>query len=440
MSATASLSGPAARGVRSDIGPAVRAGLLASVLLFGVLGAWAALTAIGGAVIASGQVVVHGKQRPVQSLEGGMVRETVVKNGDTVVAGQVLLRLDRVLVQTSLDIARQRLADGLAQKARLESELAGLSAPRFDYAAMPFPLPDMSAEEAVQTRIFAARAEVLRGERDRLVESLAQFDAQTSGVDGQIAAKHDEITLMEQELAKQQSLTDKGLARQSDLSAMRRDHATLQGEMAALEAERIRLSNARRDAELQTRQGERNFREGVVSDLRAAATVIEEQTLEIVNRLAEIERLEIRAPVAGIVHEIQVAPGGVIAPGATILEVVPLAEGMEFEVSVDPRAVDQVHPGQKAEVVFSAFDPRSTPRLKGEVVSVSPDTVTDPRSGRSFYRVGLAVPPEELARLGAAQLMPGMPVEAYLATGERSVLSYLLHPLVQQLALAFREE
>ena len=188
------------------------------------------------------------------------------------------------------------------------------------------------------------------------------------------------------------------------------------------------------------RQSEREFREQVVTDLRAAMRAREELVLQIVTARKQLDRIAIRAPVDGIVHEMQVSnAGGVVPPGETILQVIPVADGVDFEVRVAPDAIDQVARGQRAKVVFPAFDARTTPEIFGTVSDISPDSITDPATRQRFYRVRLAIPPEELARLGDRDILPGMPVEAFLQTGTRTVLSYLTRPLTDQLRRAFRE-
>jgi len=426
--------------LHTDLRPALRASFWATVVLVGVLGVWAALTSISGAVIASGHVVIQGQARPVQNLDGGVVAKLHVRNGDHVQAGQMLLSLNARLLTTNLDIARGRLADALALQARLSSEQRRLSAPVFDYAPLPFAVPDTTRAEAGQRQIFVARAQMLQGQRARLTEAQAQFTHQLAGSTGQITAKRDEIALIETEIANQQALVDKGLVRQAQLMDLLRAHAAALGELAALEADHARLQNALRDRELETLQGERSFQEQVVTDLREVTTQVEELTLDILTRSDQLARVDIRAPITGIVHEMQVFDTGeVVAPGATILSLVPSGGALEFDLRVDPRAIDQVVPGQQAEVAISSFDPQSVPRLKATVSTISPDAVTDPGTGRSFYRVTLSVAPKELDRLGTAEPIPGMPVEAYLATTDRTVLTYLVSPLAHHLIRAFRE-
>lgn len=418
----------------------LRLALVSLVVLFGILGLWSALTMISGAVVAQGQVMVKAQTQQLQSLEGGTVSALLVHNGDRVAKGQILVQFDPSLTEASLDIALAKLADALTLQARLQAEQQGTP---FDVTppSLPFPAPDLTVAAAGQRSVFAARAALLQGQRDRLVQTLAQQDSQMQGLKTQISAKRDQIALAQTQVTNQQSLLDKGLTRQSALSDLRRGLSELLGQLAGLEAEEARLTNARADSTLETLQGERSFQEKVATDLGDATARVQELVLEIVTRRAQLAHLDLRAPMEGVVHEMKLATiGGVVAPGGTVLDIIPLDQGLSFEVQVDPRGIDQVHPGQEADLVLSSFDPRSTPRLKAQVRAVSPDAVLDPRSGHSFYRVELDVPARELARLGDQLLMPGMPISAYLTTSDRSVLAYLLHPLTSQMDLAFRED
>jgi len=437
---TAALYPAAITGPRLSLQGTLRLAAASLVLLFGVLGLWAAFTMISGAVVAQGQVMVRAQTQQLQSLEGGTVSALLVKNGDRVTKDQILVQFDPALTRANLDITLAKLADALALHSRLQAEQQG-NVPDFTPPALPFPAPDLTAAAAGQRSVFAARAALLQGQRDRLVETLAQQDSQLQGLNIQIGAKRDQIALAQIQVDNQQSLLDKGLTRQSALSDLRRGLSELLGQLAGLEAEQARLTNARRDSTLETLQGERSFQEKVATDLGDATARMQELVLEIVMRRGQLAHTDLRAPMNGVVHEMKLATlGGVVAPGGTVLDIIPLDQGMSFEVQVDPRGIDQVHVGQATDLVLSSFDPRTTPRLKAHVLTISPDAVVDPRSGRSFYRVDLDVPPAELARLGDQVLVPGMPISAYLATSDRSVLAYLLHPLTSQLDLAFRED
>lgn len=432
---------PASRGLRDDFRSPAIAGGLGLTALLALLVLWAKFALISGAVIAHGQAVVHGKPKLVQTLDGGEIRKIDVADGDRVRAGQVLIELDPTLAQVNLGIAQSRLAEALARAARLRAEQAGLPAPVFAYRPLPFALPDTAAEEEGQRQIFAARAEVNRGRRDKLTETKAALDQQIAGTKGQIDAVRAQIGLTEKDLADVVTLVSKGLARQSQQSDLERAKAELYGRLSSLLADQARAQTAIRDAEIEVTQADRSFMEAVVTELREAQNTIEQQTLEIVNCEAQLKRTEIRAPVDGIVNQLQTTTvGGVFPPGATALELVPTAAGLDFEVRIDPKSIDQVRPGQKVRLVLSALPRSTTPDLYGSVADVSADAIVDPVTGQRFYKAAVTVPPADMAKVSDLALVPGMPVDAYLQTGERSALAYLLKPLTDHLSNAWRDD
>lgn len=426
--------------VHTGLTGAARAAALVTLCLTLVAGYWMVTTEISGAVIASGQAVVRGKPKVIQSLDGGIVQEILVADGDVVEAGQVLMRLDPTLLLINLDIYRNRLAETLARESRLQAEYA--DAAEIVFPTPPATLPEGSLDRHVvgQTEIFRARKEVLAGRVEQLEERILQFRNQIDGVEGRIAASQEQLRFTEKELKTAQSLYDDGLAREAQVLEVQRAQSALLGRLSEEQSELARIRNSIRDTELEILQARRQFREDVVTELREATAQREELELQIVTLEKQLERIDIIAPASGVMHEMQVTTaGGVVAPEAVIAQVVPLEEGVEFEVRVDPRSIDQIYVGQQARVVFPTFDMRTTPEIFGTLATVPPSSVTDPATGQSYYRVVLRVPPEELDRLGDVDLIPGMPIEAFLQTGERSVLSYLTKPLTDQLHRAFRD-
>lgn len=428
-------------GLRTGLTATARFGALASLALVLIGFFWMQTTLISGAVIAQGQVLVRGKPKVVQSLDGGVVAEIHAKDGDVVRAGDVLLTLDPTLLQINLDIYRNRLAEVVAREARLEAEYLDL--PEIAFPPPPAHLKDVSLERHYtgQTEVFEARKEVLKGRKDQLAERILQFGNQITGIEGQIAATRDQLEFLERDLESTRTLNAEGLARESEVLELQSRRSALLGDLATQQAELARIRNSIRDTELEVLQADREFREQVVTDLREATTSREELVLEIVNIEEQLKRIAITAPADGVVHEMQVSNvGGVVAPEAVILQIVPLSEGVEFEARVDPVAIDQVFVGQLAKVQFPAFNMRATPEIFGRVSGVSPTSVEEKTTGKSFYRVEMVVPPEELAKLGEVELLPGMPMEVFLQTGERSVLTYLTKPLLDQLRRAFRDD
>lgn len=426
--------------VNTGVAMPVRLGAFASLALLLSAFAWMQFTLISGAVIAPGQVIVRGNPKQVQSLDGGVVAEIFAEDGDVVRAGDLLLRLDPSLLEINLEIYRNRLAEVLTRQARLEAEYQGLEEPDFSFSSKEIEGLDLSQHFAGQREIFAARQEVLAGRKEQLAERVEQFRNQISGVEAQLTAKKEQLEFIKQELESLRELNRQGLAREREVLDLQRTESALLGEIAEHQSELARIRNSIRDSELEILQADREFKEQVVTELRETTAEREELQLEIVTVQKQLERIDILAPADGVVHEMQASTvGGVVAPEATIAQIVPLAEGVEFEVRVDPQSIDQVFVGQTAKVIFPAFNMRTTPELFGSVSAISPTSVVDEVTGEGYFRISLDLPLEELERLGAAELIPGMPVEAFLETGERSVLTYLTQPMMDQLKRAFRE-
>ncbi len=426
--------------LKTSLAATTRFGVFASLALLIIGFVWMQSTMIAGAVIASGQAVVSGKPKVVQSLDGGVVAEIFVEDGDVVRAGDVLLKLDPTLLKINLDIYRNRLAEVTARESRLEAEYTG--EPSITRLPVPVQLDGVVIERHYvgQQAVFQARREVLEGKKEQLDERILQFGNQTDGVNGQISSVRDQLEYVKRELDGLQALNKEGLARESQVLELQRAQAGLLGQMSQLQSELARIKNSIRDTELEILQSERTFKEEVVTELRDATATREELILDITTVEKQLERVDILAPTDGIIHEMQVyTVGGVVPPEATIVQIIPQAEGVEFELRIDPKAIDQIFVGQKAKVSFPAFDMRTIPEIFGTLSEVPPSSVTDPTTGQSYYRVGLSVPPAGLALLGNVDLIPGMPIEAFLETGERSVLSYLTKPLMDQLSRAFRE-
>lgn len=416
-------------------------GAIGSIVFLGGLLAWAHFTMISGAVVASGTVIVRGQPKSIQHLDGGIVEEILVSNGDIVAKNDVLIRLDDVLLRANLKIYKDRLAEAYARQARLRAEQAGLPEIEFDYVSPLIETNDQSLHKSGQKEIFIARQLIQSGRNEQLTEKIQQFRNQITGVEGQVNAKRDQLGFIEKELSNAVSLYEKGLTTEGQVLGLQRTKSDLLGQLSEHISELARIENSIRDTELEILQGSRQFKEQVVTELRDVSTRIGELEQQIISTQKQLDRVEIRSPADGIVHEMQVVTiGGVVPPGGVVLQVIPRNDGVEFEVRVDPRSIDQVFAGQLARIRFPAFNQRSTPELIGSIKGISPTSITDPATGMHYYRVTLALPVKELQRLGDQVLVPGMPVETYLQTGDRSVLSYLVKPLADQIKHAFKEE
>lgn len=424
--------------VRTDMSGPLRFGALSCVALAGIFGLWAGFTTISGAVIAPGVVVVDGDPREVQHLDGGIVAQIAVSDGDVVTAGDMLVGLDATLLQTTHDVSTRRLAVALTRTARLEAELAGT--PDIDFSGATFGQVDMAPQIAMQRDIFATRAALRTGQDAALRDTLSRTDNQITGAQAEQAALDRQSALLKNELTRIGGLVARNLIRVDQQTALMQQDAQLAGEAARIATRIIELTDSRHTATLVAQQETRNFRDTATTELAVARAEAEELTLEIVTRTAQLDRVVLRAPVSGVVHELQVrSPGAVITPGATVMQIVPQGYLPLVEINVDPRGIDQVHVGQGAEIMLASFDPNVAPKLHGTVMRVSADAVRDPQTGLMYYKVLVALTQAEIARMGDVAILPGMPVEAYLKTQERTVLAYLTQPLTQALGRAFRE-
>ncbi|MCU0800221.1 MAG: HlyD family type I secretion periplasmic adaptor subunit [Rhodobacteraceae bacterium] len=437
----AELLTPAAPAPAIRMGHAGKVAAAAGLGLFAALVLWAVLTQINGAVVAQGTIAVMGKPKAVQHLDGGIVQDILVADGDLVAKGQPLIRLDPTLLQANLEIYRNRLAEAWARLARLQAEQSAAGAVSFAADQPLLQGRDQSAVRAMEREIFAARAAIQAGRKSQLEERIRQFNNQIAGVAALIAAKQEQVGYIAQELARQEELVSRGLGRDADVLTLQGNRADLLGQIAEHLTETARIENSIRDAELEILQADRQFREEAVTSLQDTNQQIEELIQQIVSTERQLERIEIVAPVAGNVHEMQVVTeGGIVPPGALIAQIIATDEARAFEFRVAPVSVDNIHPGQDVRLRFAAFNPRTTPEVFGTVNSISPTTVTDEATGMAFYRVFVDVPATELARLGDVDLLPGMPVEGYISTGSRTVADYLTRPIIDSLAKTFREE
>jgi HlyD family secretion protein len=406
------------------------------------LGGWATTAEISGALIAPGSVVVESNVKKVQHPTGGVVGEVLARDGDLVKAGDVVVRLDDTVTKASLAIVTKNL-DGLwARGARLEAEQRGV-----DKIAFPKALldraddPDVKNIIASETKLFEVRTFGRVGQKAQLRERVTQLNEEIAGLMAQEKAKDQEIVLVEKELTGVQQLYEKHLVQMSRLTTLQRDAARLNGERAQFIASRAQAKGKITETELQIIQVDKDLVSDVSKDLRETNDKIGEFVERKVTAEDQLRRTDIRAPQDGMVLQSTVhTVGGVITAGDAIMMIVPQSDALSVEAKVNPQDIDKLQIGQKTLLRLSAFNQRTTPELNGVVTRVSPDVTTDQRTGQSYYTIRVSMPPEEIARLGEARLIPGMPVEAFVQTGDRTMLSYLIKPLNDQLMRAFREK
>jgi HlyD family secretion protein len=422
---------------------AMRLGLAASfVLVFG-LGAWSVLASIAGAVVAPGRLKVETNRQVVQHLEGGVVAEINVQDGDRVTAGDVLIRLDDTLLRAELAIVESQLFEALARIGRLEAEQEGATAIRFDAELLDRAAthPEVAALVEGQRRLFDARTETMTREREQLRERQVQIREEIRGAEAQRDSLSIQLGFIAQELADQRALLEKGLTQTSRVLALERENARLTGQTGALTAQIAEARGRITEIDVQLTGREATRREEAITqlrDLRREEAELRERRLSGVERLS---RLEIRAPRSGEVLGSTVSTvRAVIRAAEPIMYVVPTEEALIVESQIEVVNVDQVYPGQAARLRFSAFNQRTTPEIDGVVKRVSADALTEESSGRSFYVVEIAIAEAGMAALEGLTLVPGMPVEAFIQTGERTPLSYLLHPITEFFNRGLREE
>ena len=424
----------------------IRAHLLATVatavLLVGGVGVLGATTELAGAVIASGALVVESNVKKVQHPTGGIVGELLVQEGSQVTAGDLIVRLDETIVQANFSAISKALAELTARRARLEAERDASDAVDF-----PEDLLQAASDAEInrivtgERKLFELRREAQLGQKAQLRERTVQLGDEINGLTEQVAAKKQEIELIHKELEGVRELWEKKLIQLNRVTALERDTARLHGERGQFISAIAQTRGKIAETELQIIQVDQNARSEVAKELGDIRAKLSEMTERKVAALDQLQRIDIRAPQTGFVHQLTVhTKGGVISAGEPLMLIVPDADALMVEVRVAPHDIDQVQLKQPAALRFPGFNQRSTPELTGTVSRVAADTAQDTRTGQSYYLVRISMAPGETSRLNGMKLVPGMPVEAFIRTAERTMLSYLFKPLTDQARRAFREK
>lgn len=416
-------------------------GLLTLVVLVGGFGYWSVASTISGAIVASGRIEVEQSRQIVQHPDGGVVADILVQEGDDVEAGRVLIRLDGALLGSELAITEGQLFEVLARRARLEAERDDEPEITFpdDLLALAADRPEVAEQIEGQRRLFAARADTLARTVEQLSRRREQTLAQIDGIAAQSDALTRQLSLINEELANQQSLLEKGLAQAPRVLALQREEARLSGQVGELAAGRAQAEGRVTELDLEALRLSAQRREEASEQLRDIGS----QELELAERrraLTErVARLEIRAPVSGKVLGLQVTtPQSVLRPADPVAYIIPQDRPLVIATQIMPINIDEVHVGQEVRLVFPAFSARTTPELLGQVSLVSADALTDSATNATYYRAEITLAPSEAERLGQT-LLPGMPVDAFIQTGARTPLAYLVKPFTDYFARAFRE-
>lgn len=420
----------------------LRIGFLLVLLLIVGVGGWAATTEIWGAVVASGSVVVETNVKKVQHPTGGVIGQLLVREGDRVKGGDLLVKLDEVQSRANLAIVSKNLHELRVRRARLEAE-------RDEEAAMVIP-PDLlakSSDESLarvingETRLFLLRKAARDGQKEQLRERIAQLHEEISGTEFQAQSKAKETEILERELEGIRELWIKKLIPITRVTMNERDAARLEGERGTLLSRLAETKRKISETNLQIIQVDQDLRSEVgreLADIRGKMSELQEK--EVVAQ-DQLRRIDVRSPQDGVIYQMSVHTiGGVVNSGEVLMLIVPEADRLSIDIKVAPQDIDQLTIQQKATVRFLAFNQRSTPELNGIVQRVSPDLIEDERNKSSHYLVRIELDDAEIRRLGELKVVPGMPVEVFIRTNPRTILSYLVRPIADQISKAFREK
>jgi len=419
----------------------LRTGLRALLVVGLFAGGWMVLVPLAGAVVVPGNLVVQSNVKTIQHPTGGVVAEIPVHNGMRVKTGDLLLRLDATQAQASLQVVSKQLDEARARLARLVAERDGLPRP-----VVPTELSARLDENNIKTllaseaSLFRARATARDSQKDLLQSRVSQLGEEIGGLEAQVASKARQIELITGELGGVQELYDKHLVPLTRLTTLQRESARIEGERGQLVSAIAETKAKIGEAQLQTVKLDQDFRADVVKELGETQGKEAELSERAVAARDVLERIELRAPTSGVVHQLATHTlGGVIRAGDAVMEVVPDSDDLQIEARLQPNDIDQVRAGQLAYVRFSAFNQRVTPQLNGQVSYVSPDISHDQQTNAAYFTVRVMLPDEERRRLAGLQLVSGMPAEVFMQTGSRTMFSYLFKPIFDQLQRAFVE-
>lgn len=425
---------------RFRLGMRMTAGFALAFLLVGGVGGWAATAQLTGAVIAQGVVAIDRNLKMIQHRDGGIVGEIAVREGDMVQAGQVLIRLEDAQTRAELSIVTSQLVELVARRARLLAERDGLETISF-----PADLDAAQSETAIvlngETRLFNGNRLNRESQKQQLELGILQIGDEIEGLTAQRAAKVEEIAMVEEEHAKIRGLAERRLIEGSRVYAAGRELVRLMGERGEIDAAMARARTRISEIRLQIIAVD----ESAHTEAQRELGMVETRLSEMLDRRTAIEdrlsRTDIRAPMGGIINELNIhTVGGVITPAEVLATIVPDDAELKVEVKLATISIDQVAVGRPARLRFSAFNQRTTPEIDGTVTYVAAAATRDPATGEFFYAGDVNVSAAERDKLGGATLLPGMPVEVFVSTEERTALSYLVKPLTDQFTRAMREQ
>ncbi len=418
-----------------------RGGYVACALFAGTVGVWTVSASLSSAVIASASFVVENNVKKIQHASGGVVSELKVRDGDRVAAGDLLVRFDETAARTNLQIIARQLDETSARISRLEAERD-----QAQHLAFPDQLiqrrsqRDVALLLAAETRLFEARAAARGGMRAQLVKRTMQMRSEIAGLTFQSSAKAREAEVNARELSAVRGLYQRNLVNVSRLSLLERDAALIDGSRGMLGAQIAQAESKIAETELQIVQIDEDLRSEVLRDLRESEARIAELSERHAAASDQFQRLDVRAPTSGFIHQLAINnTGSVVNPAEPIMLIVPSEERLHVEARIQPVDYDQLKLGQDVKIRIHAFNQRTTPEINGTVSRMAADVSRESQNGTTFYTIRIAVPPEELERIAPLQIKAGMQAEAFIRTGERTPSSYILKPLADQISRAFKE-
>jgi len=426
----------------SDLGRAGRVGLLALAVGFGGFLLWAALAPLDEGVPSQGYVAIDTKRKTVQHLIGGIVKEVLVGEGDKVTEGQLLIRLDDAAAKANFEAIRQRYLGLRAMQARLEAEQTGSISISFHpdlRAAAGDPL--IRQQMLNQELLFQSRKSALRADLQGIEESIQGQQGLSQAYEGMMENRRNQLSLLNEELGNTRGLVKEGYVPRNRQLELERQVSETSSAIAELQGNTVRTKRATAELRQRAIARQQEYRKEVESQLSDITREVLSDAGKFLALKDDLARTEIRSPASGqVVALVAQTVGGVVGPGQKLLDVVPANESLVLETRVVPHLIDSVHAGMPVDVRFSSFARSPQLVVQGKVLSVSGDLLTDPQNGMAYYLARVVVTPEGLEKLGKRQMLPGMPVEVVLRTGERSMLTYLLHPLTKRIAASMTEE
>jgi epimerase transport system membrane fusion protein len=425
----------------TDDRPIRNLGISVLICTFGILGTWGYLAPLDSAALAPGFVTVKSHSKTVQHLDGGIVSQLLAKDGDIVQEGDVLLQLDGTEVKAQLEILRGQLITLTAQVARLVAERD-----RREQITFPDILKDgtdthIAEAKQAENQIFRTRKNAHEGEIAVLKQRMSQLSSKIQGLQGQRSSKQQLMLSYADEVHDLQALLAEGFADKQRLRDIERNHATVIGDIAALSSEIAGSEIQIGETKLQILQLQKEFQEEVADKLSEVQAELYDVSQRVIATTDKVTRTDIKAPSSGRVLGLSVHNiGGVITPGKAILDIVPQQEELIIDARVSPIDIDRVSAGLIADVRFSAFKQALTPKVQGKVINLSADRLTDERSGIPYYQAQIELTPDSYVKLKGLELVPGMPAEVFINTGERTVFEYLMQPITNAFARAFIED